>query len=75
MLTRGQKQKLEQVREAYGKIETVDPDGFAYKCLISWLDMQNETMLSALVDARIKFVSALAQNRIFRKQKFKWETQ
>jgi hypothetical protein len=64
MLTRGQKQKLEQVREAYGKIETVDPDGFAYKCLISWLDMQNDDMLQALVECDIRFVSRLAQNRL-----------
>jgi hypothetical protein len=64
MLTRGQKQKLEQVREAYGKIETVDPDSFAYKCLLNWLDMQNDAMLQVLVESDIRFVSRLAQNRL-----------
>jgi hypothetical protein len=59
-------QQLAKMRDEYGKINTIDPSGPAYKQLIAMLDKMNIDNLKTLAGAKIKFVSGLAQNRINR---------
>jgi hypothetical protein len=57
-------QQVEILRKAYAGVSTIDPCGDYYKNLIKFLDKQTPEMLQMLVNANIKFVSALARNRI-----------
>jgi hypothetical protein len=59
-------QQLAKMRDEYGKINTIDPSGPAYKQLIAMLDKMNIDNLKTLAGAKIKFVSGLAQNRVNR---------
>ena len=61
--------QIEELRERYGKIERIDPDGEAYKNLTAYLDNMSTDMLKMLVNAKIKWVSTLAQNRVYWRQR------
>ena len=55
---------LTALRNAYGKIETMNPDGETYKELIDYLDGLEQPMLKMLAKSEIKWVSMLARNRV-----------
>lgn len=57
---------IDALKAAYSKINTVDPSGAAYKKLIAMLDKMDKSKLQKLAGADIKFVSALARNRVNR---------
>ena len=57
---------IDQLRTAYGSIETIDPTGDGYKKLTALLDRVPQAWLKDLVAADIKFVSSLARNRVAR---------
>ena len=59
-------QQLAKMRDEYGKINTIDPAGPAYKQLVAMLDKMHIDNLKTLAGAKIKFVSGLAQNRVNR---------
>lgn len=59
-------QQLSKMRDEYGKINTIDPSGPAYKQLVAMLDKMHVDNLKTLAGAKIKFVSGLAQNRVNR---------
>lgn len=56
--------QIETLRNGYAKIERVDPLGQSYEKLTSFLDGLSKENLQILVDAKIKWVSMLAKNRI-----------
>ena len=58
--------KIVMLREAYGPIDRIDPSSDAYKALIDFLNRQSMDTLQVLEIAKIKWVSALARNRINR---------
>ena len=58
--------KIITLRKMMADVDTVDPSSDAYKNLISFLDRQSIETLKVLSDAKIKFVSSLARNRVFR---------
>ena len=55
---------LQTLRTEYAKINTIDPCGEAYPKLIKLLSALSQDDLKVLAKANIKFVSALARNRI-----------
>lgn len=57
---------LEKLRLQWGGVKGVDPAGSSYKALTDMLDTLDADKLKQLVDARIKFVSPLARNRLSR---------
>ena len=59
--------QIDKMRQEYDKIKTINPDSDNYKKLISMLDKLDTKTLESLADAKIKFVSGLARNRIRRK--------
>ena len=58
--------KVVMLREAYGSIERIDPSNEGYKALVQFLNRQSMDTLVELERAKIKWVSALARNRINR---------
>jgi len=56
--------QIEKLRKEYGKINTVDPESSTYKSLIKQLDKMDQKLLKQVADAKIKFVSSLARNRL-----------
>jgi hypothetical protein len=60
--------QISQLRQEYSKISKIDPSGASYKKLISLLDKLDKKALQDLVDAKIKFVSSLALNRVNRNE-------
>ena len=52
------------LRSAWNSIDRVDPDNPHYNKLIRLLDSLSQETLKELVDAKIKFVSSLARNRL-----------
>jgi hypothetical protein len=52
------------LRSAWNNIDRIDPDNPHYNKLIRLLDSLSQETLQELVDAKIKFVSNLARNRI-----------
>jgi len=58
--------KIVMLREAYDPIDRIDPSSNAYKALIEFLNKQSIDTLKVLESAKIKWVSALARNRINR---------
>jgi hypothetical protein len=66
--TVGMQQKMVTLHAAYDNIKTVDPEGFGYKCLCNWLDLQSTENLKFIVGAKIKWVSSLALNRVNRRK-------
>ena len=64
-----EKQMMDMLRKEYGKISKVDPGSPTYKKLTDMLDRlakSNPQLLKKLADAKIKFVSPLALNRVNR---------
>ena len=64
-----EKQMMDTLRKEYGKISKVDPSSPTYKKLTDMLDRlakSNPQLLKKLADAKIKFVSPLAMNRVNR---------
>ena len=59
---------LDLLRAAFGSLETLDPCGPTYRKLCKILDRASDDALLAAVEADIKFVSALARNRIARRE-------
>lgn len=58
--------QITELRTRYGAIDRIDPEGNAYAGLCAFLDKLNRKDLQSLVDARIKWVSSLALNRLNR---------
>jgi hypothetical protein len=58
---------VEQLKAAYSNINSIDPDSASYKKLVTLLDKLDNTTLQNIVDAKVKFVSSLALNRLNRK--------
>ena len=59
---------LQKLRQAYSKIDRINPDSPNYKKLCDFLDSQSTTYLEVLADANVKFVSGLARNRVLRRK-------
>lgn len=66
-MTASEQSKLEAVRKAYSNLNTIDPDGEAYKNLCAYLDKLDDSMLVIVAAAKIKFASSLAMNRWLRR--------
>jgi hypothetical protein len=60
--------KVETLRQAYAGISSIDPATPEYKQLIALLDRQSTDTLKVIAGAKIKFVSGLAANRVFRRE-------
>jgi len=58
---------LNTIRNAFGNLTTMDPDGPVYKKLCELLDRCDDEAIVAAKDAGIKFVSSLALNRCIRR--------
>ena len=58
--------KIVTLRKMMADVDRIDPSSEEYKSLIQFLNRQSMDTLSALELAKIKFVSALARNRINR---------
>jgi len=58
--------QLSRLRSAYSKLDRVDPLKPGYQKLAPYLDGLTQPQLKQLADARIKFLSKLAANRITR---------
>jgi len=57
-------EQLEQLRDHYGKINSIDPCLPTYKKLIAMLASQPKERLQQLAKAEIKWVSMIAKNRL-----------
>jgi hypothetical protein len=55
---------INTLRVAYGEIERIDPASDTYKSLKARLAMQSTEVLKVLADAKIKWVSRVAQDNI-----------
>lgn len=62
-------QMIDVLRKEFGKIDKVDPSKPSYKKIVALLDTLSLEDLQALVDAKIKFISSLALNRVMRKER------
>lgn len=60
--------QLAKLKNEYGKITSVDPSQPTYKKLTSFLDRLSDEQLKQLAQAKIKFVSGLALNRVNRRK-------
>ena len=60
--------QLNELRDAWGNLAAIDPCTEKYANLIKFLDRLPQLMLMQLSDAKIKFVSLLAGNRIKKKK-------
>jgi hypothetical protein len=60
-----------KLRTAYSAIDRVNPDDAAYKKLCVFLDKQDTATLIELANARIKWVSNLALNRIWKREEIR----
>jgi hypothetical protein len=58
--------QLDKMRISYAQIDTIDPGSIAYNALINKLDKMEPPMLQQIADAKIKFLSGLARNRVNR---------
>jgi hypothetical protein len=56
--------QLARLRDAYAKLEGVDPSKPAYRKLSPYLSGLTQPQLKQLAGAKIKFLSALARNRV-----------
>ena len=64
-----EKQMMDMLRKEYGKINKIDPTSPTYKKLTDMLDRlakSNPRLLKKIADAKVKFVSPLAMNRVNR---------
>lgn len=57
---------IDELRLICNSWDTIDPETNAYRSLVSFLDAQSLENLKILRDAKIKFLSSLAVNRIVR---------
>ena len=55
---------IEDLRQSYATIDKIDPTQPAYTKLISLLDKLGQPALRQIAEAKIKFISNLARNRI-----------
>jgi len=55
---------LEELRVEYSKVEKIDPAGNIYPKMCAMLDAMPQADLKQLANARIRFLSSLAQNRV-----------
>ena len=60
------KQQLDIMRKAYGTLKTMNPSSPTYKKFIKFLGKLPKDQLKQLANAKIKFVSILAKNRLRR---------
>ena len=58
------KQQLDIMRKAYGTLSGMNPSSPTYKKFIKFLDKLPKDQLKQLANAKIKFVSMLAKNRL-----------
>tara|TARA_Y100000034_G_C6679451_1_gene298631 strand:+ start:117 stop:512 length:396 start_codon:yes stop_codon:yes gene_type:complete len=58
------KDQIEIMRKAYGTLKTMNPSSPTYKKFIKFLGKLPKDQLKQLANAKIKFVSILAKNRI-----------
>jgi hypothetical protein len=58
---------INQIRQAFGSVENMDPSGSVYPRLCALLDRCDNDALKAVYAARIRFVSGLALNRMIRR--------
>lgn len=58
--------QMAELRDSYATITSIDPASDTYTRLLAFLDRQPIGILRTLADARIKFVSVLAANRVNR---------
>lgn len=56
--------QLAVLRNIYSTVETMDPCSETYKKLDAFLDNQPIAILRTLAEARIKFISSMATNRV-----------
>lgn len=56
--------QLDTLRNEYSKVETVDPASPSYEKLIGTLDKMSQPQLKQVVEAKVKFLSSLARNRV-----------
>ena len=56
--------QIASLRKEYSAVNKVDPDSPTYKSLIKHLDSLPQELLKDLANAKIKFVSSLARNRV-----------
>lgn len=61
--------QLDALREHYAGIETIDPLSDSYMKLTAKLDAMSLPILKQLADARIKWISSLARNRVTRMER------
>ena len=55
---------IELLRTTFDTVKGINPSGSAYKNLVAFLDNLSKSSLKKLANARIKFVSPLAKNRL-----------
>ena len=55
---------IELLRTTFDAVKGINPSGSAYKNLVAFLDNLSQSSLKKLSNARIKFVSPLAKNRL-----------
>jgi len=65
MLTQAQ---IKELQVAYGAIERIDTSGGTYDALCKFLDACEDDKLVTLADAKIKWVSTLANTRIIKRK-------
>lgn len=58
--------QIDMLKTAYSGIQGIDPSSAEYKRLIALLNSLDQKTLKDLADAKIKFVSSLARNRVKR---------
>jgi len=61
--------QLASLRDHYSMIETIDPSSDSYIKLTAKLDAMSLPVLKQLANARIKWISALARNRVTRMER------
>lgn len=62
-----QQSMIALLREAFGAVDRIDPEGPSYRRLCRILDKADDDALRAVHRAKIKFVSLLAMNRLIRR--------
>lgn len=68
MITEKTEQLVKDLREQMATVRTVDPSGPTYRKLCDFLDSLDTDVLRLIRDADVKFMSALARNRVIRRE-------
>lgn len=58
------KEQIDKLKTEYEKVNRIDPSSQTYKRLVATLDKMDQETLKQIADAKIKFVSRLALNRV-----------